>query len=156
MAQCHRSDKGPSSIPSTIWWFSNSITPVLVDLVPSSNLPRCQARQSQHHHQESSRLHISLSGAHLKNKLQNGCLGKRQMNCCFPPVQQELGRLQISPCAGRLGGIFRHEFIYLPDIVRLLCTAFAHLPPIVQDFLQLFHPELLQVHRAQVNLLVVF
>lgn len=112
------------------------------------------ARQSQHHHQESSRLHISLSGAHLKNKLQNGCLGKRQMNCCFPPVQQELGRLQISPCAGRLGGIFRHEFIYLPDIVRLLCTAFAHLPPIVQDFLQLFHPELLQVHRAQVNLLV--
>ena len=49
----------------------------------------------------------------------------------------------------------RHDLLYPLDEVSLLQTAITHLVPVTQDLLEVLDLELLEVHRAEVNLLLV-
>ena len=61
---------------------------------------------------------------------------------------------EVCPCLGGRRSVLGHELCDFTDEVRLLCAAFTRLAPLLQDLLEVLHLELLQVHRAQVHLLV--
>lgn len=69
-------------------------------------------------------------------------------------VQKGCASLQFCPCLGGCRGVLGHELGDFADEVGLFGAAFAGLAPFLQDLLQVFHLELLQVHCGQVQLFV--
>lgn len=61
---------------------------------------------------------------------------------------------EVSPWAGGGGCVLGHQLSDLPDEVGLFRAAFARLAPLFQNLLQILDLQFLQVHRAQVHLLV--